>query len=132
MPVTWKNKGALKRNALRKLERDMEDAAAQAADVFDKVVQSADRIETGEMNSLPVQFEVHETPKTIRASWGWSLADRRRLNDRMTQTRGNIVGYPDLQDHGFWHWISGNWIKGMMASKESRDRFMDVMRSKGY
>lgn len=131
MAVTWKGKGNLKKKALERLERDMEYAAGEAASAFEDVVQGADRVETGSMNAMPVVFEAHETPKTIRASWGWTLADRKAHSERMTQTRGNYISYPDLQDRGFRHFSAG-WIEGMMASVISRDVFREAMRRRGW
>lgn len=139
MTVTWKRQGNLTKAALAKLHRDMEEAADDAAETFDSVVQNAGRVgRTGDMTSAPVTARVYETDKTIRAVWGWSLADQQSHRDRMTRPgRKGAMGaraslsYFELQDHGFNH-ASGKWVQGMMAYKESRDRFMDYMRSKGY
>lgn len=141
MAVTWKGKGNLKKKALERLERDMDEAAQEAAQVFDNVVQASGREgKTRNMLNAPVTGRAYQTDKRIMASWGWSLGDRQANRDRMTSVgrRGGndresdaALSYFDLQNLGFRH-RNGAWVEGMMANVESRERFRQVMRSKGY
>lgn len=140
MATSWKGKGNLKKKALERLERDMDEAAQEAAQVFDNVVQASGREDSGRMLEAPVTGRAYQTDKRVMATWGWSLKDRQANRDRMTSVgrRGGIdresdaaLSYFDLQNLGFRH-RNGAWVEGMMANVESRERFRQVMRSKGY
>lgn len=141
MAVSWKGKGNLKKKALERLERDMDEAAQEAAQVFDNVVQASGREgKTGDMLAAPVTGRAYQTDKRVMATWGWSLADEQSHRARMTSVnrRGGegresdaALSYFGLQNLGFRH-RSGVWVEGMMANVESRERFRQVLRSKGY